>query len=831
MNENIIFSEHLCGICGEAHSYSECPVLLVTKKVPDKILPSKARLSLPDVCTIERMADGSYTVIANTLIQKGTQFGPLEAQKLLTLDPTIIFPLKLFNNNVEDLSEYYLNTTDEFNCNWIMFIPPAQSLEEQNLICFQEKSKIIYMSLKDINAGECLKVWYSPHYAKQMRKQLLTNQIFEDTYVNTIVPEPIDLNKLLKKQQKINDRENWTCKFCGKLEKDITLFASHIIEHYNKKLTKDCDVCNKSFSTLKNLRKHIKLQHTKPIITNTINSTSSNTSTVNEKSKDARVGGPLLNDLLADSLDNTNLVLPNIELNMNSLENDALNLAVDNFLTDNVKELDHFNFEISESQEQYVCDICLKVFTKQHYLLQHLKKHTGRFTCGFCLKIFCRKENLNLHKCINGEVVNSHKCEQCDKSFMMRKHLMRHIYVVHERRYACEKCKKQYHTKKDYNDHYCLGSSCDQTALFPCTLCNKKFFRDSYLRKHLNRHNKKNQQVSSLNLICEICGVCCKSRSGMYLHMKNHSGRSLECHVCNKTFHRKYLLDQHLLSHHDSAVKCGECNKLCKNEKTLSVHMRMHKQTKSFKCDNCPKTFTQASNLNAHVNRFHMKKCKLCNKRFSSLNLLEAHQKMHTMKEFFSCPICSKCVKLKSSLKRHIKKNHPEQNSSELISNAEVVSANLDLDSLDCLDVDKMHSENVTLEQICDAEAPISDLPNSLSENDSNNFDSIVDNFENIINSYRSEELLMSTETPKIDKNEKRFLDFTELQMDMDNTTFDITQPIGSNHREVCLSMPDLAENDQEIMLGDNAYMLDNGTIVEPKDQGNVLVYVLDKNF
>lgn len=822
MNDNSNFSENVerqCGICGENHSYSDCTVLAITKKVSDKSLPSKARLTLPEICNIEAMADGSYVVIANTFIEKGTQFGPLAAQKLLTLEPTIIFPLKLFNNNVEDLSEYYLNTSDEHNCNWIMFISPAQCLEEQNLICFQEKSKIIYVSLRDINPGEHLKVWYSTHYAKQMQKQLLTNYIAEDICVNNIIVEPIDLNKLLKKQQKIKDRENWTCKFCGKLEKEVTVFANHIIEHYNKKITKDCDACNKSFPTLKSLRRHVKLEHTKPIVTST---RSSILPLNNQKSKDV-VGGPLLNDLLTDSLDNTNLVLPNIELNMNALESDAMNLAVDNLLTENVKELDHFNFEIAESQEQYVCDICLKVFSKLYYLLQHLKKHTGRFTCGYCLKIFCRKENLNAHNCCNNEIVNRHKCSICSKAFLLKKHLMRHIYVVHEKRFACDKCKKYYQSKKECNEHYCSAVAKDEMPLFPCNLCNKKFYRDSYLRKHLIRHNQKNQQVSSSNWICEMCGVCCKSRSGMYLHKKNHLEQSLECCICRKKFNRKSVLKEHLLTHCDSVVKCNECNKSCKNEKTLSVHMRQHKQKKSHTCEKCPRTFAQVANLKAHITKIHLRKCRLCDKSFSSVDLLEVHEKLHNLKEYFTCPVCIKCVKLKSSLKRHITKNHPEHNVRELMLNVKSAIANID-------SPEHLSIENTTLEQLCNAEAPISDLPNSMSENDSNNFDSIVDNFENIINSYRNEELLLNSEPAKADKNEKRFLDFTELQMDMDST-FDIQQTIGANNQEVCLSMPDLADADHEIMLGDNAYILDNGTIVEPKDPGNVLVYVLDKHF
>lgn len=103
----------------------------------DRVIPSKARSTLPDFLHLVTMADGSLCIMAKSMIEKGTRFGPLEAPKLFTLNPNIIFPMKLFNCGVEDLSEYYIDTTDENNCNWMIFIPSAQTPEEQNLICFQ----------------------------------------------------------------------------------------------------------------------------------------------------------------------------------------------------------------------------------------------------------------------------------------------------------------------------------------------------------------------------------------------------------------------------------------------------------------------------------------------------------------------------------------------------------------------------------------------------------------------------------------------------------------------------------------------------------------------
>lgn len=91
---------------------------------------------MPGILRIEKMSEGSDSIAAAEMIRKGTRFGPFEAKKLFTLNPEILFPLKLFTTN-DYFSEYYLDTSDENECNWMMFVPPAQNLAEQNLICYQ----------------------------------------------------------------------------------------------------------------------------------------------------------------------------------------------------------------------------------------------------------------------------------------------------------------------------------------------------------------------------------------------------------------------------------------------------------------------------------------------------------------------------------------------------------------------------------------------------------------------------------------------------------------------------------------------------------------------
>lgn len=58
-----------------------------------------------------------------------------------------------------------------------------------------------------------------------------------------------------------------------------------------------------------------------------------------------------------------------------------------------------------------------------------------------------------------------------------------------------------------------------------------------------------------------------------------------------------------------------------------------------------------------HHKNVHNKTCTICKKTFSSLELKEAHCVEH-MHSYYVCQFCNKIIKLRSSLLRHLKKQH-----------------------------------------------------------------------------------------------------------------------------------------------------------------------------
>ncbi|EFA02991.2 hypothetical protein TcasGA2_TC010410 [Tribolium castaneum] len=745
---NVLLAE-CCSICGKAHSTQNCDYVQILKYVHDNEIPSRAKLTLPKFLSIRILSDGSYATITKSTISKGTRFGPFQAEKSSTLEPTMTFPLKIFD---KENREYFLDATDEQKCSWLMFVGHADCVEEQNLICYQEKGEIYYVAIKDIRIGETLKVWYAPYYAQKMNKAILAPKVADDPLKN------VDIDFLIKKQQKITERKVWTCKFCSHIENNITSFARHILKHYTAQHKNMCELCKKSFRSKKGLNNHLKIVH-KMLVTSSPKTSKSVVTPPKTDCRDVVLGGPLLNDMFTDSsdlqqfdlLDNQNLLL----------DND--NLTVENLLSDNVKDLDHFNFEIDDSQKQFICDICLKQFTKIKLLIVHLRHHTGDFMCYKCLKIFCRRENLKSHIC---NMSSHHRCDLCDRTFTQRKYLSRHLEAVHNKKYSCVSCGKNYHSNKELLEHNCSKIPNADKERFMCPICDKLFFREIYLKRHLKTHDQKGRTSKPNYVTCDVCGLHLISTS-YFSHKKKHQEPSYACEICSKKFHRTDSLKQHVLIHQANEFECDICHKKYKTEKVFKYHLKRHNSVQAYKCSLCDASFKIRNSLNRHIKNFHREK---------------SNAKSEI--EYYICPVCQKSIKLRSSLLRHLKKSHPEV-------------ANIDLNAIR----PKLFKNTKNNDK--DNEVPFS-LTNEID----NQINTLLNNAEN---------------NTTINKNA---VDSLVEELDINNKNED------KETREVCLSIPDLTENYQEITLDKNAYILDNGTIVQPQaNSENVIIYVLDQTY
>lgn len=127
------------------------------------------------------------------------------------------------------------------------------------------------------------------------------------------------------------------------------------------------------------------------------------------------------------------------------------------------------------------------------------------------------------------------------------------------------------------------------------------------------------------------------ANQGEYFNAPNkNAGKSFKCNECNKSFcHVRNLIKHKNAVHYGiRPYECDLCSKSFTRFHTLTEHMRVHSGEKPFSCDQCPKSFAQNSTLLVHKKGVHQGvrpfECQQCDRSFVSAGELKRHSITHT---------------------------------------------------------------------------------------------------------------------------------------------------------------------------------------------------------
>lgn len=220
----------------------------------------------------------------------------------------------------------------------------------------------------------------------------------------------------------------------------------------------------------------------------------------------------------------------------------------------NINELQNHFITAHKKKESYLCPFCPKTVSKfascfnhvtdyhKNFLTyccqvcdeyrwnfmdlykHHRKAHPDNkiFLCIYCGKNFhcgsiLRDHKISCHGNESGDMKQTptgYKCNQCEKSFTLKRNLHNHMQTHLEKQHVCDKCGKTFMQKGNLLNHQITHSD---LRPFTCLVCDTSFKTMKRLRFHNLTHTKVKSHV------CDVCNRSFALRTTLKVHYRIHT--------------------------------------------------------------------------------------------------------------------------------------------------------------------------------------------------------------------------------------------------------------------------------------------------------------------
>lgn len=211
------------------------------------------------------------------------------------------------------------------------------------------------------------------------------------------------------------------------------------------------------------------------------------------------------------------------------------------------------NRHIQMAHQEFICEICNKLFKNMKFFQDHLPLHSQYlkenldktnvyFSCPHCGQNFSTQDTLNKHVASH-DPSNIHQCEFCDACFNNFESLQNH-----------------------------RSNHLTDRKVYQCDLCDKSFVRHFALFNHLQVHANKSY------FKCQSCSKCFSSKEHLDQHSRIHRGEvPYKCIDCGIGFYTSYKFKEHRVVHsekHD--YLCLDCKIPFATKKLFDRHKKLH---------------------------------------------------------------------------------------------------------------------------------------------------------------------------------------------------------------------------------------------------------------
>lgn len=179
---------------------------------------------------------------------------------------------------------------------------------------------------------------------------------------------------------------------------------------------------------------------------------------------------------------------------------------------------------VAGKRATFSCHTCANTFRSEKLFLQHQKNVHNTYTAG------------------------AYWCLHCDYSTTNKNSYYQHTLVHVERRFKCEECQKTFKRREHLLNHRVTHT---KEKKFRCSTCDRSFSK----RYNLVRHERvQHLGVGAVKNACESCGRCFNRADNLARHQTVHTReRPFKCDKCPKGYRHRCNLKKHVEKMHSHA--------------------------------------------------------------------------------------------------------------------------------------------------------------------------------------------------------------------------------------------------------------------------------------